>query len=553
MAGQEHIVFGIDLGTTYSCIAYVNENGQPVVIPDGDNSHTVPSVVQFEGNKRVVGQDAKSSALLNPDDVITMIKREMGSPFYRFPWNGELYTPEEISSYILRKLANQAEQRLGFPMKNVVITCPAYFGIAQRDATTLAGELAGLNVLAVINEPSAAAISYGEHHQEKNHTVLVFDLGGGTFDVTVIKISGGTITVIATGGDHHLGGYDWDEAIIRYLAEQWKKEMHSLEEPADSPETLQDMINRVEDAKKRLTRLNETKIPCYHSGKRISVTLTRQKFDELTEHLLSSATHFTEMTIQEAKKRGVEKLDEILLVGGATRMPQIAQCLEQRFHIKPQLYEPDEAVAKGAAIYGQKLYLDKKIDLQSLEITGISYDDLDVSKLPTAKLDMIYQQVANHTSMAWQLVKRFHGLRITNVASHSFGVVVTEEKTGQKVIDNLVLVNDKLPATKTNPYYAAGKSTIELTIYENDKPLEKVEDLGAGRKIKCIRLPLPPDSPPNAPLEVTFQLNEQGRLRVTGRELIRGGQVEAVIETQGSLSEKEIGEIKRHMSQLEVL
>jgi len=554
---HEHIVFGIDLGTTYSCIAYVDKTGQPIIIPDEDNHHTVPSVVQFEGDKRVVGRDAKSSAVLNPRDVKPLIKRDMGHRVYRFPWNGENYPPEEISAYILRKLANQAQKRLGFPVKNVVITCPAYFGIAQRDATRIAGELAGLNVLTVINEPSAAAIAYGMLNQGNDQVVLVFDLGGGTFDVTVIKISEGTITVIATGGDHHLGGYDWDAEIVKYLVEQWREEKHSLDDPTESEETLQDTLNRVEEAKIRLTRLNETKIAFYHEGLRLSVTLTRKKFDELTEHLLLSAMNYTEMTIREAKKRGIEKIDQILLVGGAAKMPQIAERLEQLYQIKPQLYEPDEAVARGAAIYGQKLYLDeeidKKIHLESLSVTGVPYDEIDISKLPTAKLTSIYQRVANDANMPWLVVQRWHRLQLTNVASHSFGVVVIEKETGHRYINNLVLANDRLPATRTKTYRAADNPEIELKIYENDKPFERVEGIEAGREIECIRLSLPPGVPNDARLEVTFHLNEQGLLHVTGRELVKGKQVEAEIKTEGSLSKQEIEEAKARMSHLIIL
>jgi molecular chaperone DnaK len=223
-------IFGIDLGTTYSCIAYVDEFGKSVIISNSEGDRTTPSVVQFEENNRVVGKEAKNSAVLNPSQVVEMVKRHVGESNWRFGYNGTEYTAEEISSYILRKLVEDAEQSLGFSVKDVVITCPAYFGIAQRDATAHAGEIAGLNVREVINEPTAAAIMYGLQN-EQDQVVLVYDLGGGTFDITVIEISAGAITVIATGGDHNLGGRNWDEAVVRYLAEQWKRETGSSDDP----------------------------------------------------------------------------------------------------------------------------------------------------------------------------------------------------------------------------------------------------------------------------------------------------------------------------------
>ena len=205
MNDQHHTIFGIDLGTTYSCIAYVDTAGKANVLTNQEHQLTTPSVVLFEKETRIVGNEAKNSAVLNPDDVVEMIKRHMGEADWRFHYEGNDYSPEEISSYILRKLAIDAEADLGVPVKEVVITCPAYFGIAQREATARAGEIAGLHVLEIISEPTAAAIAYGLQ-RGRDQVVLVYDLGGGTFDIAIIAIKNDATTVIATGGDHHLGG-----------------------------------------------------------------------------------------------------------------------------------------------------------------------------------------------------------------------------------------------------------------------------------------------------------------------------------------------------------
>jgi molecular chaperone DnaK (HSP70) len=351
-------IFGIDLGTTYSCIAYVDEYGITHVVSNIEGDRTTPSVVQFNGEERIIGKEAKNSSMLEPDNTVDMVKRFMGKEGFSFEHEGTSYRPEEISSYILRKLVQDAEQQTGYQIKDVVITCPAYFGILEREATKVAGEIAGLNVRSIINEPTAAAICYGVH-EEADQKVLVYGLGGGTFDITVIKIEGGNITVVCTEGDHHLGGGNWDETIVTYLAQQWQEETGSSEDPLESPETLQELYVRAEDAKKTLAQRAETSIAVMHDMQRKKISLNRETFDELTESLLERTIELTKIAIAEAKKRGVEDFDQILMVGGSTKMPQVARRLQEEFGKKPIFCEPDEVVAKGAAIFGHTLMLDQ--------------------------------------------------------------------------------------------------------------------------------------------------------------------------------------------------
>jgi len=268
-------VFGIDLGTTYSCIAYVDDSGKPVALPNVEGQYTTPSVVLFEDESRTVGKEAKNSAVLYSDRVVEMVKRQMGNASWRFDYQGREYTPEEISSYILRKVVQDASTALnGQPINDVVITCPAYFGIAQRQATQRAGEIAGLNVLEVINEPTAAAISYNLLQEQSKQVVLVYDLGGGTFDITMIEIDGGAVTVISTGGNPELGGRDWDLAIINYLADEWKNKTGSYDDPTLDTETMQDLWQKAENAKISLSGRPSVQVAVQHAGQREGITLT---------------------------------------------------------------------------------------------------------------------------------------------------------------------------------------------------------------------------------------------------------------------------------------
>ncbi|GHO86335.1 Hsp70 family protein [Dictyobacter formicarum] len=357
-------VFGIDLGTTYSCISYIDQYGKPVIVPMEDGGTTLPSVVRFDGTQRIVGMEARNSAVLFPTQVVQAVKRHMGEADWHFSYQGIDYTAEEISSYILRKLVNDAENYLHVVVKDVVITCPAYFGVLQRDATVRAGELAGLMVREIINEPTAAAITYGLQNEQGEKTFLVYDLGGGTFDTTVIRVKAGEIAVVATGGDDNLGGRNWDEAVLVYLAEQWQTLSGSSSDPTDFPESLQDLWSKAETAKITLTLRLNINVTVAHEGKLITVPLSREKFAALTDYLLEKTIKLTRETMYNARMRDCDHYDQIILVGGSTRMPQVAARLSEEFNIPVRAFEPDTAVAKGAACYGNKLSLDEKVARQ---------------------------------------------------------------------------------------------------------------------------------------------------------------------------------------------
>ena len=357
-------VFGIDLGTTYSCIAYVDEHGKPIVLKNMDGALTTPSVVYFESETNiVVGEEAKRCLEVEPEKTVAFIKRKMGKSDNIVNVDGNLYTAQEISSYILRKIVKDAESELKQrrvigeeeSIKDVVITCPAYFGLDERNATTSAGELAWLNVLGIINEPTAAAISYGAINRDKNETVLIYDLGGGTFDITIININNGNIDVICTGGNDQLGGKDWDEAIIKFFVSKFYREKNV--DVSRDIDTMQTLYIEAEKAKKSLTMREKTPVAIHHRGERLKFDFTRRDFEMITRELLNRTKVMVNECLEVAASKGykLSDIDKFLLVGGSSKMPQISAMIEREYHVKPILQEPDEAVAKGAAIYAQNM------------------------------------------------------------------------------------------------------------------------------------------------------------------------------------------------------
>src|SRR3954453_3848761 len=283
---SERKAVGIDIGTTVSALAPIDAYGKPQVIPNSENERITPSVILFEGSNAVVGSVARNSAVAEPEKIVDFVKREMGKPKEHFhrEFNGKKYSAEELSAIILLKLKNDAEKYLKQPVTDVVITVPAYFNDAERTATITAGQLAGLNVLRIINEPPAAALAYGLDKLDEKQTVFVFDLGGGTFDVTIMRIDDHKIEMLATNGDHRLGGKDWDDVIVNLIAEEFDR-LHG-ENPLLDLHSYQELHNRALAAKIQLSSRNSTTIVYHHGGKSVKLTLTRKEFEKRTRHLV---------------------------------------------------------------------------------------------------------------------------------------------------------------------------------------------------------------------------------------------------------------------------
>jgi molecular chaperone DnaK (HSP70) len=540
MNNQFKNIFGIDLGTTYSGIAYIDEHGKPVIIPNAENQRITPSVVFFDGDNIIVGEVAKENAKLYPNEVVTLVKRSMGDPNFLFEYQGKNYRPEEISGYVLRKLVNDAKQHLDEEITDVVITCPAYFGINEREATRLAGEIAGLNVRQILNEPTAAAIAYGTVENDDEKVVLVYDLGGGTFDITMIHVKPDAINVICTGGDKELGGKDWDDRIIQHLVEQFQAQTGRKEDILEDLDTWQELQLSAEKAKKTLSQRQKAPIMVTHSGERAKIELTREKFDEITQDLLERTISLTHDMLAEAQKKGYNTFDEFLLVGGSTRMPQIIERVETEFPaVKPKLFDPDEAVAKGAALYGWKLSINDELVRRITERTGKAEVQKERIEIP----EDIAQAVAADTGFTLAAVKRTKQA-IRNVTSKSFGVVALNQDKKKEVV-NLILKNTTVPAEVTERFgtESASQDAVDIRIMEDevsDKNLEPEQAIEIGTAI----LDLPYGLPANSPIDITFRLNEEGRLEMTALEITDDRKISVSIETSSVIQGEELEEAK---------
>src|ERR1700716_3155042 len=328
--------YGIDLGTTYSCISYVDESGRPVVLKSEVGDDLTPSVVYFESpDSVVVGRSAKNTALLHPELVVSLIKRQMGQQV-ESPYHTQTHTPETISALVLRALARAGEHQPGQPVRDVVISVPAYFGVGELEATRKAGEIAGLRVLNLVPEPVAAALHYEALSGGGDRTVLVYDLGGGTFDTTVIRLAGNDIRVLCTDGDHHLGGADWDEKLVDHLVDEFRA-AHPDKDPAADEEFLQGLSIDAEQLKKDLSSVQSRRPAVRFDGSAVQVEGTQEKVEELTSELFERTMEITQRTIETARERGVERFDDVLLVGGASRMPVVGRELRARFGFEPRL------------------------------------------------------------------------------------------------------------------------------------------------------------------------------------------------------------------------
>src|SRR6187401_1224878 len=321
---------GIDLGTTFSAVAHIDAYGKPQIIPNAESERITPSVILYDAGSVIVGSLAKNNSVAEAERIVDFVKREIGKPKEQFhrEFNGKVYSAEELSALILRKLKADAEKYLKETVTDAVITVPAYFNDAERTATITAGQLAGLNVLQIINEPTAAALAFGLDKLDEDQTVFVFDLGGGTFDVTLMRIEGHRLEMVATNGDHRLGGKDWDDIIVNHVAEEFDR-AHG-ENPLLDLQSYQDLQSRALAAKIQLSSRDRTAIVHSHNGKSLKVELTREEFEEKTRHLLEKCKAICEIVMQEAKLDW-SAIDKVLLVGGMTRMPMVRSMIGELF------------------------------------------------------------------------------------------------------------------------------------------------------------------------------------------------------------------------------
>ena len=511
---------GIDLGTTNSVIS-VMEGGRPEVIVNAEGGRTTPSVVAYKGDERLVGQIARRQAALNPAATLFEVKRFIGrrwdevkeeaarSPFavkegpggsVRISVNGQDLAPEQVSAEVLRKLVSDASAKLGQKITDAVITVPAYFDNSQREATRQAGEIAGLNVLRVINEPTAAALAYGLERQG-NETVLVFDLGGGTFDVTILELGDGVFEVKSTAGDTHLGGADFDHRIVDWLADEFQKE-HNFDLRKDK-QALQRLIEAAEKAKIDLSNASETSLslpfitfdPETRTPMHLERTLTRAKFEELTADLLRRVRKPVEQALADAKLSASD-INEVILVGGSTRIPAVKRIVQDLTGKTPnESVNPDEAVALGAAVQA-----------------GIIQGDSSLG-------DIV----------------------LVDVTPLTLGV---EVKGG--MIAPMITRNTTVPAKKTEIYTTAENNQpgVEINVLQGERPMA-ADNKSLGRfKLEGI----PPMRAGQAQIEVTFDIDANGILNVTAREKTSGKESSITIENTTTLDK---GDVERMVKEAE--
>lgn len=542
-------VFGIDLGTTYSCIAYIDSYGKPVVLKNSEGDSTTPSVVLFESKENViVGSEAKRSVFVESDKTVQFIKRKIGKEKDKVTINGEVYRAPDVSAYILNKLVKDANDELlqngvikaGEEVKDVVITCPAYFGASEREATRAAGQLAGLNVLAIINEPTAAAISYGVTGEEKNETVLVYDLGGGTFDITVMRIDGGKVYEICSGGDDQLGGKDWDEALVNYVRKRYEDKFD--EDPGEEKEDRDALYIEAENWKKSLSTREKVKMSFVGPAGRFSEELTREQHEELTRGLLDRTKILLDGVLRTAEEKGysMDKIDKVLLVGGSSMMPQVAAMLERDYHVKASLQDPNQAVAKGAAIYAahQKGFQDFVEEVAAESNTTV--EELEQENLKSGTLDQMYRKASGGSGLA--------KLEISNSLSRTYGVDCDEEN-GHKYIVNMLMIHDPLPATYTTVFRTLhdNQSGVKFEIYESFSDQREMEIEGRV-PLTTIKMEFKQQVPKHTQIETTMSLDNSGILHVVAEEKFNGSKLNTKFTLANQMEADDFREAKARLN-----
>jgi molecular chaperone DnaK len=513
---------GIDLGTTFSAVAHIDAYGKPQIIPNGESERITPSVVLFDGSSAIVGTIAKNNSVSEPEKIVDFVKREIGKSKEQFhrEFAGTKYSAEELSALILKKLKSDAEKYLKIPVTDAVITVPAYFNDAERTATITAGRLAGLNVLQIINEPTAAALAYGLDKLDEDQTVFVFDLGGGTFDVTLMRIKSHRLEMMATNGDHRLGGKDWGDILVNHVAEEFDR-VHG-ENPLLDLQSYQDLQSRALAAKIQLSSRDRTTIVHSHNGKSVKLELSRDELEKMTKHLVEKCKAICEIVMREANMQW-SQVNKILLVGGMTRMPMVRAMIASLSSVPmAEDVNPDEAVAVGAAIQAV--------------LSLLTEEDTTGEKMLPAETRQ-------------QFSSREGGLiQVRNITSHTLGVVLWDEAHLEEYVFPMIKKMTAMPAVVKNSFGTATanmqRAVVRVVEGESTLPAE-CTPLG------ICDIELPPFLPKGSPVELTYEYNANQVLEVAVEAC--GNTATVSIERKTGLSESELDRATTALGQLSVV
>ena len=552
---RKYRTVGIDLGTTYSALAYIDTHGDSrVVLNPEDQRPVIPSVVFFDGDDVIVGENALCNAHVYPRQVVQCVKRWIGEP-HEIEIGKKTWTPEAVSALIVKKLKTIAEPSIG-EITDAVITVPAFFNEKRRTATEHAGQIAGINVVATLNEPSAALLACRLHESDSEKIYAVYDLGGGTFDVTVMRVGNRQIHELATGGNRKLGGQDWDEALVNDIADEFVKECGA--DPREDSISFQSLFANCRDCKRRLTSLQRTTVSVSHAGKVHNSEITRERFEKVTRHLLRRTELTLSACIQEA---GVDwsKVEGVVLIGGSTKRPMVRKRVQTLSGNEPIVAaDQEQAVAMGAAIYAGVL----EAGGPRIAVAGASNDtaqagttndestrseDREKIDIEGANVEFAHADDDDDDDDCVEGELELEELQLVN--SHGIGVYA--RKSGNKV--NVVMIprNTKLPTSNRQTFYTSreGMTNLRVTVSEGDNDMrEACEVLG-----KCRMGPLPAGLALRAPVDLELGYDRDGRVRLSASLPGTDTVVNAELEADGLLSQAEVEACREEVINLDIL
>ncbi|NCG22444.1 MAG: Hsp70 family protein [Rhodobacterales bacterium] len=550
------VVLGIDLGTTFCAMSVVNEYGKPEIVTNAEGFQTTPSVVHFyDEDACVVGEEAVKMVVIDPENVVRFIKRHMGEEDFTLEFFGRNHTPQEVSALILRKLKEDAEEILGHPVNDAVITVPAYFNSAQRGATAEAGAIAGLNVLSIINEPTAAAIAYGLDRIGGMRKLLVLDLGGGTFDVTVMEIKGTKLTTLSSDGNAELGGKDWDDRLLNHVAEAFYEKFQL--DPRDDSSPYQALYERCLHAKISLSSKDRAVIPVNYRGKRMAVRVTRELFAELTADLVQQCEDTANIVLEKASI-GWSDLDDVLLVGGSTRMPMIRDMLTRLAGKEPaEEVNPDECVALGAALAGvfrhrpshpalmekRRAMADRARKLRETMPKPKPKDPL--TKVGSgAKIGMAY---GGHRA-AELADADLPNVVIEDATTHPLGIVVLDGNREECVVE-LIREGTKLPHEFRGRFAYAYENMTAVRVEVTEGSGKYRDEVTVIGKVELDGLP---PRPRGTPIEVIYSYDVNQILKVEVVDVETRITRKVDIRFQGGLTAEQVAKARARTNQMSV-